>query len=124
MKIRKRVPKRFGTEVRVIPFDHDVPFVTLEDPADAAPQSAHNAFVRIRPPPDHDPRETASWRVSVARVARAVRVLPTRVSNSVPRDLTTGKVVDDVCVEATNLAKETGDARLIEIVESILDEVR
>lgn len=126
--MRKRLYKKTAPDLPnglvAVLVDAPARLVTLEDPA-APPQAAQDAFARLRPTPGTDPAVVASWRDSVARVARAVRVVAPAQAAAVPLASTR---VDDAAVgtvreEALRLAAETGDARVEALVAKLLDEV-
>lgn len=124
MKIRAVRPAldRSGAPVvRDVPVLGAAAMVTLDDPG-APPETAQNAFARLRPPPDHPEAETRSWRILVAAHALAVRVLPAPRANPVPDALGCGEPGVGVKEEALAVARATGDGELVALVERILVE--
>lgn len=112
-----------GLVVRVLPLEDAARMVTLEEPG-AGAERARGAFARLRPPPDTDPATTAAWRDLVAREAIAVRVVPPARSAAVPTAATrAGEPGRSVRDEALELARESGDGEVVEMVEGILSEV-
>ncbi len=146
MKVRKKKPKGHavavvGAElplgearntwdpvaspVRVVPVRGAAYLATLEDPAEGERRAA-GAFARLRPPPGTAPEIVEDWRSRVAKVARAVKVLPSTQAEEVPAASTrvdAEEKVGTVREEAERLAAETGNERVVLIVKSILDEV-
>lgn len=101
-------------------------FVTL-DRVDLPLALAQDAFVRLQPSEDMTPEMIADWRASIAKVARAVHVLPQRrsadvalASKRVDEDETVGSIRE----EAIAIATEMGDSEVIDLVKRTLDEVK
>jgi hypothetical protein len=122
---RRHVESIQRGEPQVVRLEGAARFVTLDDPA-LPPTLAQGAFCRLAPPEDMAPDEVASWRDQVARVARAVRVLPQLRSADVA--LTNARACEDERVgsireEAEALAAETGDSAVKALVSAALDEV-
>ena len=112
-----------GVKLQVTAVARPSRLVTLEDPA-SPPTLAQDAFARLRPPEGSPPDVVASWRDSVAQVARAVRVLPTRFDASVP--LASERNDDRAEVgsfreEALALARETNAPEVVDLVALICD---
>lgn len=112
-----------GVKLEVTAVARPSRLVTLDDPASPS-TLAQDAFARLRPPEGSPPDVVASWRDSVARVARAVRVLPTRFDASVP--LAAERDDDRVEVgsfrdEALALARETKNDAVVDLVALICD---
>ncbi len=127
MKVRRRrtEPTRVGSvKVSTIPFEGISPLVTLDDPEDA-PGRAKGAFARLRPPETMLAPETRSWRDDVAGIAIAVRVVPQarRPTGVLRPSALSPRPSEGIREEATILARETGDADVVAMVESILSEV-
>lgn len=112
-----------GPRIEVRRFDA-ARLVTLDDPASPT-TLAQDAFARLRPPEGTDPETVASWRESVAKVAKAVRVIPPPKAALVPAasDRSDDVPVGTIREEATKLAEETGNDAVIANVSRILDEV-
>jgi len=108
--------------VVAVPIEGAARLVTLEDPQGDA-RMAQDCFARLQPPVDHPPHETASWRVQVAAVARAVRVLaPPRSAEPSKRE--EHEPASSVRDEAVALARrEPRDEGLVSLVESILSQM-
>lgn len=117
-------PTRVGSAmVEAVPFVGVAPLLTLDDP-NAPPEAARGAFARLRPPDDHPPGETASWRSLVAAQAIAARVVPRprRREALLPAESRPTPAAD-VRAEATALAAATNDPEVAKLVEEILSEV-
>lgn len=120
----KAEPTRVGSAVvEAVPFHGVAPLLTLDDP-NAPPEAARGAFARLRPPDDHPPGETASWRSLVAAQAIAARVVPRprRREALLPAESRPTPAAD-VRAEATALAAATNDPEVAKLVEEILSEV-
>jgi len=99
--------------------------VTLEDPGGDLGAVA-GAYARLRPPEGTTPDAVGQWRERVAKVALAVKVLSASRAADVPDASTrvnAADVVGDLREEATALARENGDERVVAIVAEVLDEV-
>lgn len=124
--MRRRVKARnpgVTPTVETIPVETAVRLVTLEDPAKGL-RSAVDAFVRLRPQEGMAPVAIASWRDSVARVARAVKVLPAPRAADVPAASHRPEVkVGSIREESLKLAEEAGNEAVLAMVTTILDEV-
>lgn len=117
----RRRPSR--TCVHVVPVQASR-LVTLEDP-DAAPEAARGAFARLRPPEGTSPEVIASWRASVARVARAVKVLAAPRSEEVPAASTrvdAEEKVGSLRQETLALARATENPFVVDLTKKLLDE--
>lgn len=126
-RIRKSVSPQGDTTVRVktIEYRGAVKLVTLEDP-NAPPTAAQDAFARLRPPEGLTALQVDSWRDVVAKVARAVKVLPAPRSADVPTDSKRTAAEDRIGTvreEALLLANETGNPGVIAMVTEALDKV-
>lgn len=121
----KALDRSNAFRVEVIPVDGAGRLVTLEDPR--APSTlAQDAFCRLRPGEAVTPDQVASWRDSVARVARAVRVVPAPRAAAVALDAARvgeGERVGTFREEATALARETKAPDVEALVLRLLDEV-
>ena len=128
--MRKRlVPRRRGVESiqrrdpEVVRIEDAARFVTLDDPTQP-PTMAQGAFVRLQPSEGMTPDEVSSWRDLVAKVARAVRVVPAQRSADVAlAQMRPDDRVGSIREEAEALAAETGDAEVVNLVRATLDEV-
>lgn len=100
-------------------------FVTLESP-DLPLTIVAGAFVRLQPPEGMTPDAVAAWRDQVAKVARAVRVLPQLTAADVAlanKRAGEDEVVGSIREEAEAIAAEMGDPEVIDLVKRTLDEV-
>lgn len=87
---------------------------------------AQDAFARLKPPEGLTPLQIDSWRNLVAKVARAVKVLPAPRSADVPVDahrVEEGERIGTIRDEALALATDTKNGEVVEMVTRILDEV-
>jgi len=125
--MRRRVHKAVHNmpAIRAVAVRGPVKLVTLEDP-NAPPTLAQDAFARLRPPEGTSPDAVASWREGVAKVARAVKVLPSLRGDDVPNASTRVDVdekVGSIREEAMGLAEETKNPHVVALVKRLLDEV-
>lgn len=127
--MKSRSSTRFDASTKVliktIPIDDATPMVTLEDPLEP-PIRAKGAFARLRPPEGMTPAEIDSWRIHVAKHAKAVKVLPAPKAADVPGEVQRvgeDEVVGTIREEAIALAKETKNKDVLKLVLSVLDEV-
>ncbi len=107
--------------VEAVPFKGISPLVTLDDPS-ATVAGVRNAFARLKPPEDHPPDQTQSWRDAAAAIAIAVRVVAQPKRLGVVR-ADKREPGGDIRREATELAAATKNPDVIALVESILSEV-
>lgn len=124
--MRRRVFRRPKTpRIRVVRFEEASVLVTLEMRSESNLDAARDAFVRIRPKEEIGGEELSRWRESVAKVAKAVRVVPPPKAALVPAasDRSDDIPVGTIREEATRLAEETGNDAVIANVVRILDEV-
>lgn len=124
MKTRKKKVSSTGPRVRAVAVREPARLVTLEDP-NGATTPAQGAFARLRPPEGATPDAVASWREEVAKVARAVKVLPSLRSDDVPAASTRvdGARAGTIREEALSLAEGTKNPQVVELVSRLLDEV-
>lgn len=109
--------------VTTVPVSTAVRLVTLEDPTGGL-RKAKGAFCRLRPGIGHTPEEIESWRDSVARVALAVKILPSPKAADVPAashrpDYKVGTFRE----ETMKIVNETENKDAIKLVKTILDKV-
>lgn len=128
MKTRRRSSNRVDAEpvvrITTIPIDA-TPMVTLDDPTEP-PVRAVGAFARLRPPEGMTAAEIDSWRIHVAKHARAVKVLPAPRAADVPGEaqrVDEDEIVGTIREEAVAMAKETKNPDVLKLVTKILDEV-
>lgn len=100
------------------------PLITVEEPGEDNDDLA-GAFVRLKPTAEMSEEAIEEWRLSVLKVAKAVKVVPPPKSEDVP--LAAGRVeeveeVGTIREEAIQVAKETGNKEVVKVVKSILDE--
>ena len=76
MRRRIHQPSAGVPRINTILVEEPGRLITLEDP-NAPPTLAQDAFARLRPPEGASADAVASWRESVAKVAKAVRVMGT-----------------------------------------------
>lgn len=120
-RLSTRVDKLKVKTIRV----QTAPMVTLDSPEDDA-ELARDAFVRLTPQEDMSEDDIESWRDSVAKVAKAVKVIPPPKSADVP--LEAGRIEEDEEVgtireEAVAVAQETEKEEVVKQTLRILDEV-
>lgn len=123
--MRRRLhPKPTTPAIEVVGISKAARLVTLGDP-DAPPTLARDAFARLKPPEGTSPDAVTSWRDSVAKVARAVRVVATPTAAAVPVASTRvdETEVGSIREEALQLAEETKNPHVVELVARLLDEV-
>lgn len=105
---------KVGTAVRL---------VTLENPTGGL-RAAKDAFCRLRPTEVLSPGVIESWRHSVAKVARAVKVLPGPKAEAVSQSAHRPEhKVGTIREESIKIAEETGNKDVIVFVKKVLDEV-
>ncbi len=110
-------------KVTTLKVETAVRLVTLEDPASGL-RAAQDAFVRLRPPEGLSPGVIDSWRFSVAKVARAVKVLPAPRASDIPVSSHRAEhKVGTIRQEAIKLARETKNEEVLKYVTQVLDEV-
>jgi hypothetical protein len=118
-------PRHTGVTPTVETIEVDaVRLVTLDDPSGNVTRAAKGAFARLRPPPGLSAEEIESWRILVAKVARAVKVLPSQHAAAVPAASHRSEhAVGTIREEAIKLAKESANPDVLPLVKKILDEV-
>lgn len=125
MKRRRIVSTRVGKPTIKTVRVETSSLVTLEHPEEGT-EAARGAFARLAPPEGLTEDEVASWRQSVALVAKAVKVLPQPKAADVPMDASRpveDEEVGTIREEAMALAEATKSKRIIKQVSDILDEV-
>lgn len=117
------VEEQGDPRVKVVFVKKPTSMVTLDDPS-APLHAARGAFARLKPPETLSPTETQSWAAEVRAIARAVRVLPTRRSATLPTSSREDVVpVGTIREEINDLIREADDLDLFTLNEEILAEV-
>lgn len=110
-------------KVTTIKVETAVRLVTLQDPAGGL-RAAKDAFCRLQPTEPLSPGVIESWRHSVAKVARAVKVLPGPRAETVSQSAHRPEhKVGTIRQESIKIARETGNEDVLAFVTKILDEV-